>query len=209
MPCDSIVQVVLLRSGRTEWDDQCRVQGRTDLPLSEGGRKRVNQLIAETSATLRANPPAIVFTGPDEASRESAAVLADAVGSKTRTLPELESMDLGLWEGLLESEIEHRYPSACRLWQDQPSLIHPPKGETFVDAEARIRSALAPILEKANGKPMAFVARPLPYAMAACWLTGRPACDIWKIIEDGPDVQILGIDRPRLRQLCEELKAGA
>ncbi|HVZ93598.1 MAG TPA: histidine phosphatase family protein, partial [Phycisphaerales bacterium] len=32
------IQVVLVRSGRTEWDDAGRLQGVTDLPLSESGR---------------------------------------------------------------------------------------------------------------------------------------------------------------------------
>lgn len=209
MARESKIDAVFVRCGRTDWDDQGRVQGRTDLPLSQAGRQGAIHMIHGLAADLAKTPPAAIFCSPDEASRETADLLAEAVESRVKPLPDLVSMDLGLWEGLLESEIEHRYPSACRLWQEQPSLIHPPKGENFVDAEARIRRALSEVLEKANGKPVAFVCRPIPYAMAVCWLGGLPSGEIWKIVEDGPDVTRLQVERDRLRHLLEDLKAGA
>lgn len=209
MARDLKVELVLLRSGRTQWDDQRRVQGRTDLPLSEAGRQGALHLIHQLTKPTAGNTPATIYAAPDEASRQTAELWAEAVGARVRTLPELESINLGLWEGLLETEVKHRYPGACREWQEQPANIHPPEGESFVDAESRIRIALSEVLERANGRPVAFVCRPIPYAMAVCWLSGRPTNDIWKIVEDGPDVTLLQLDREHLRHLLEDLKAGA
>ncbi|MBL8744769.1 MAG: histidine phosphatase family protein [Phycisphaerae bacterium] len=209
MARDSKVDVVLVRSGRTDWDDQRRVQGRGDLPLSASGRAGVVSLIAQWSKRFNGRTPAVIVSGPDESSLQTAGLWAEALGGKIRTVPELISMNLGLWEGLLESEIRHRFPGACREWEEQPSNIHPPEGESFVEAEARVRSALAEVLERANGRPIFVVCRPIPYAMGVCWLSNRPACDLWKIVEDGPDVTRVELEREHLHQLVEDLKAGA
>lgn len=209
MARESNIHVMLLRTGRTLWDEQRRVQGRTDLPLSDSGRARVASEIKTLMGGHAGRPPAVILAAPDEASLETARMWADTCDAKVRTAAELQSMSLGLWEGLLESEIEHRYPAACREWREQPANIHPPEGESFVDAEMRIRIALTEILERANGRPVAIVSRPIPYAMSVCWLGSRPARDIWTIVESGPDSMSLSIDRGHLHHLCEDLKAGA
>lgn len=118
-------------------------------------------------------------------------------------------MDLGLWEGILEDEIEARYPSACRLWLDQPQLVQPPKGEAFADADARIRLAVSRVFERAERTPILIVCRPLSYAMATCWLAGRPSTDVWSLLEDGPAFQRLTLKQETLKTLLDELKAGA
>lgn len=204
----SNIQVVLLRSGRTAWDEQRRVQGRTELPLSEAGRAGVLAEIHRLTAAIPAQP-STVLAAPDESSRETAVLWAGVAHAKIRTVPELATMSLGLWEGLLESEIEHRFPAACREWRENPSTILPPEGEPFADAEMRIRVALSEILDRASGKPTAIVCRPIPFAMALCWLSARPARDLWTIVEQGPHSAVLNLDREIVSHLLEDLKAGA
>lgn len=203
------IQVVLLRSGRTEWDEERRLQGRTDLPLSSAGHEdsiaEVRSLLADPEGTA----PGVVYAAPDEACQATATLLCEGADARLRTEDDLVTMDLGLWEGLTEAEVQARFPSACRQWKEQPSCIHPPEGEPFEEARQRIGLALGRLLEKANGKPVGFVLRPLPYAIATCWLTGRPDSDIWTIIDDEPASQRLTVARERVRDLMEELKASA
>lgn len=153
--------------------------------------------------------PRVVHCSPDEATRQTGQMLAAACDARLKPVEDLSTMSLGLWEGLLESEIEERYPSTCRLWMDEPSMIHPPKGESFVEAESRLREAMIRILEKPGSGPSAFVLRPLALAMAWRWLMRRPSRDIWPILEQGSGYERILISREVLTALFEEAKAGA
>lgn len=201
--------MTLVRSGRTLWDQEGRVQGQTDLPLSEPGRTSIQAALKPLVESGEDSRPATIYTAPDEASRETARWLSDQLDARLRVIDELTTMKLGLWEGLLETEIEDRYPSVSRLWREQPSMIHPPEGETFPDAENRIRSALCELFEKSPSRPIAVVLRPMPYAMASCWLSGRPASDVWSVIEDGPFFQSFSVARAFVLEAIESLKAKA
>ncbi|MDX2116049.1 MAG: histidine phosphatase family protein [Planctomycetota bacterium] len=202
MPKSDDIEILLLRSGRTAWDEASRVQGQTDLPMTEAGRAEVAAVIRDLLAA--GARPALVHASQDEAASETARMLAQEAGARLRLEPDLATCHLGLWEGLLEDEIAERFPSACKQWQDQPSCIHPPEGEPFEAASQRIRLALARALDRAGDRPTAFVLRPLPYALAICWLTGRPTKDIWTVIKDGPFSSRLRFTAAELRRVIDE-----
>ncbi len=61
------------------------------------------------------------------------------------------------------------------------------------------------LLEKANGKAMVFVLRPIPFAVANLWLNGRPMNDLWKVLEDGPQCESVLLPRDRIRSAREEM----
>ncbi len=209
MPRDSDIQVVVLRCGRTEWDDSERLQGRMDLPLSESGEQAVAAEIRDLAKSRAAAPFAAIHCSPDEASLKTADLLGEAVGGKVRPDAELSGVDLGVWEGLLETQLMERFPKAFRQWKEDPATVIPPGGESLFEAEMRQRQALCRLLEKANGKPVALVLRPMNFAMACVWLGGKGTQEIWRLLDDGPHVQRLAVPRALLRTTREELKAGA
>lgn len=203
------IELVFVRSGLTEWDEQGRIQGRTDLPLSTAGRTEAAKLAGEVGRLLTNYSRSVIYSGPDEASLATAALIADPLAIKARVLDGLQTMDLGLWEGSLESEIESRFPSAARLWAEQPSLVQAPKGEEFEEAEFRLRRSVCEILERSPARAVVFVCRPLPFAMACCWLAGRPSRDVWAVLDAGPPFQPFSLAFDQVRSLLEEMKAGA
>lgn len=203
------IRVVLIRCGRTDWDDAARLQGRTDLPLSESGREAVTAMIRELVLGVPEPAPATAYCGTDEASVETATVLAEACGAKVRKDDELIPMDLGIWDGLLEPQVLERFPSAYRQWKERPSTVNPPEGETFDDAESRLRRAVCRILEKANGKPVAIVLRPVPFGIVSCWLNQRPSDALWSVLDDGPQAERLTVGRQFIKDAQEALKARA
>ncbi len=209
MPRDSDIQVVVLRCGRTEWDDAERLQGRTDLPLSESGQQAVAAEILDLAQSRGANPFAAIYCSPDEASIKTAEMLGEAAGGKVRPDDELAGVDLGVWEGLLESQLMERFPKAYRPWKEDPASVIPPGGESLQEADMRLRQALCRLLEKTNGKPVALVLRPINFALACVWLGSKGTEDIWRLLDDGPHVQRLAVPRTLLRTTREELKAGA
>jgi probable phosphoglycerate mutase len=203
------IDLVLVRSGRTEWDERGRIQGRTDLPLSATGRAEAAATALHLAGTLAGLPKPLVHAAPDEASIETATLIADRLNVRPRVLDGLQTMDLGLWEGLLESEIEARFPSASRLWSEQPSLVAAPRGEEFEEADLRFRRTVCEILERPPSRTVVFVSRPLPFAMGCCWLAGRPPRDVWAVLSEPDSIRSFSLAVDHVRTLVEEMKAGA
>ena len=178
------ITVLLVRSGRTEWDDQDRLQGRTDLPMSLSGEEALAALLPHVSAAAPAAGVSTVYSSPDESSTQTAQALADRFATKARTVPDLHAVDLGVWDGLLDAQLMERFPTSYRQWKDDPAAVNPPEGETFADAEARLLDAATKLLDKANGRGVALVLRPLAFGILACWLGGKRSRELWSIVVD-------------------------
>ncbi len=175
------------------------MQGAADLPLSEAGRK-ATEAIADGIA---ADPPQIVLCGPDEASRTAARILAQAAGAKVKTLDELGDVHLGLWEGLLESGVEERYPRAAKQWSEDPGAVSPPEGESLQHAKERILTALAAGIDRLKeGAAAAVILRPVALGIVRCWLNDAPTADLWSQVRDRPAAEWYDVSAERLRKMA-------
>src|SRR5688572_431547 len=88
-------QILLIRPGTTEYDQQGRVQGTLDIPLCEDGRQEVEALVGE----LRDKPIAAVYSSPSQSAQQTAEALAATLDLKVKTVDNLENLDHGLWQG--------------------------------------------------------------------------------------------------------------
>ncbi len=77
-----MTEVMLIRPGCTAFDEQERVQGDLDLPLSERGEIQVRAILAE----FRENPPEIVFASPSEPAQSMAERLGRESGIRVKVL---------------------------------------------------------------------------------------------------------------------------
>lgn len=206
MPKGEFVRLLLVRSGSTAWEDSGRIQGSTDLPMSESGRE---EAAAGVAGVLCDGTVGLVLTGPDEASRETAAMLADRCRVKVKVEEELGELHLGLWEGLLESDLEERYPSAGRTWRDAPDQVQSPQGEPLGDARRRLTSVLCRVVERHRGETLvAVVLRPMAMGLVRCWLADEPCGQVWANLRDCPMVEAVEVRRDRLRVLEAAGSAG-
>lgn len=203
------IQVIIMRSGRTDWDDAGRLQGKTDLPLSQAGLQEMEVQVQGIASMVELTGIGSIHHSTDEASTQSAKLLAEAADAKLRTDDELAPLDLGVWEGLLDEQVSQRFPSAHRQWRADPALVTPPEGETFQHAAMRLRGSMRRALEKANGRPCVFILRPFAFGMAACWLAGKPTTELWHTLEDGPSLLRFSVDRSFVREEAEALRASA
>lgn len=165
--------VHLLPSAATDWQAQERVQGNLDLPAGSAGMQAV---LATTDRWHPAAPPRVIYTAPDEASRQTAAAYGSAAsvsGVKIKALDELREINLGLWQGLTYAEMKERYPTALNQWRQDISKVTAPQGETFADVSLRLKATLTRLIEKAGGDTLAFVLRPVSLALVAAWLSGQ------------------------------------
>jgi probable phosphoglycerate mutase len=148
---------VLIRSGETDFDVEGRLQGTIDLPLTAHGRAEVDAAAEE----LRSIAVEVIYCSPGEPAFSTARVIGRALGIAVKPLKELDNMHFGLWQGMRLEEIRHKHPKVFRQWQETPSCVCPPEGETIEDVTERVIAALRKPLKR--GTPFAVVA-PEPLA---------------------------------------------
>ncbi|MGC1276457.1 MAG: histidine phosphatase family protein [Planctomycetaceae bacterium] len=137
-------EVILVRPGYTDFDEQCRIQGLLDLPLNERGQRYVEELVGQLS-DLDVD---VILTDPGEPARTTAEALGDALDVSVKDVPDLRNLDLGLWQGLQLDEVRRKYPKLLKQWHEHPETICPPQGEPVCEAMTRIAQALKKPLRK-------------------------------------------------------------
>lgn len=107
-----MTRLILWRHGQTEWNSSRRVQGQTDVELTEVGRRQATAA-AERLATVR--PDALVSSDLRRAA-DTAAALAALTGLPVETDPRLRERHFGEWQGLTFPEIAERWPQEAARW---------------------------------------------------------------------------------------------
>jgi broad specificity phosphatase PhoE len=187
-------QLVLIRPGATVYDEQNRLQGILDIPLSERGRGEVTRMVPMLARTLDGASLSALYCGPGENVVRTAEIVGKALGVRPKRVDEFRNLDQGLWQGLQIDEIRRRNTKLYRQWIEDPETICPPQGETFESAMARIKSAFRPLLRRHHDESIALVvAEPLA-RMVAAYLRGEPrvqlderwSCGGFELIEIAP-----------------------
>jgi broad specificity phosphatase PhoE len=166
--------VVLIRPGATAYDEQNRVQGVLDLPLSERGRAEVAHLVEELSLSPECASLGALYCGPGENVVRTAECVGRVLGIRPRRIDELRNLDQGLWQGLQIDEIKRRNTRVFRQWIEDPRTICPPHGETVENAMERIRSVLRPMLRRHQGESIGLVLGEPLARFVSCYLRREP-----------------------------------
>ncbi len=143
-----MAQVLLIRPGATLYDEQNRVQGILDIPLTERGRAEATCLANALAENQDGTALAALYCGPGESVIRTAEIIGKALGLRPRRIDELRNLDQGLWQGLQIDEIKRRNTKLFRQWIDDPRTVCPPQGETIEDAMERVRTALKPLIRR-------------------------------------------------------------
>ncbi len=163
-----MVDVVLIRPGCTDFDEQHRIQGALDLPLNSRGQEQIAGIVKRLSEM----DLELIYASPCEPARSTANTLGAELGIRVKEIDELRNLNHGLWQGLLVDDVRRKYPKVFKQWQESPETICPPQGETVPDAVSRIRKALAKPLRK-HKKPIGIVASEPLATLIACVVCDR------------------------------------
>jgi len=187
-------QLVLIRPGATVYDEQNRLQGVLDIPLSERGRGEVTQMVPDLARTLDGAGRSALYCGPGENVVRTAEIIGKALGVRPKRVEEFRNLNQGLWQGLQIDEIRRRNTKLYRQWIEDPATICPPLGETYESAMARIKTAFRPLLRRHQDDSIALVvAEPLARMVASylrceprVQLDERSPCGGFELIEIAP-----------------------
>lgn len=159
----------LLRHGQTEHTPERRFSGRNDLPLSRTGRAEA-EAAAERARALGID---VVVSSPLRRTRETAGIVAEALGLTPQFDDDLAELDFGELEGLTFEEARQRHPLAARRF-GVDTTVAAPGGESVADVSARVARARRRILSRHEGRTVLVVSHvtPIKLLLAAALETG-------------------------------------
>ncbi|MEL7499118.1 MAG: histidine phosphatase family protein [Planctomycetota bacterium] len=137
-------EVRFVKAAGTELDDQGRICGSLDLPLSESGQATA----ADVVLGFEDQPIASIFTASCLAAQQTAKAIAKSHGIRVRVEETWQNLNHGLWHGKCLGEIKETVPKFYRQWRDSPETIAPPEGETFSDVRKRCLASVKKIKKK-------------------------------------------------------------
>lgn len=171
-----MVQIILIRPGATDYDDEQRIQGTLDIPLNAHGDAEVARVIDELSdRSIEA-----VYSPNCEPAFQTAETIAKALGLKHKKLGGLQNVNQGLWQGMKVEEVRRKHPKVYRQWQEQPESVCPPEGEMLEQAEKRMRVAMAKIIKKYKEGTVALVVPEPMASLVRRFADNSHLGDLWK-----------------------------
>ncbi len=193
-----MADVVLIRPGCTDFDDQKRIQGALDLPLNGRGQEQVAQLVQQ----LQGVPLEVVYAPPCEPARSTALAICEACSATFKEVAEFRNVDHGLWQGLQIDDARRKYPKVFKQWQECPESVCLPEGEPFSEAVERLRTALPKRIKRK--KSVGIVASEPLATLIACLLRGCPSNRPLSVCNQQPERQIeffrnIGPDLPPMQ----------
>ena len=132
-----MTRLLLVRHGETDWNAEGRLQGQTDRPLSDYGRRQARQLADE----LEGEPFEAIYSSDLARARETAEIVGRRLEMPVEFDSDLREKDWGTWEGLNAAE------------RDRVEFV----GESTAAHQERILKALRRISERYSGEGVVLV----------------------------------------------------
>jgi len=158
-----MTRLALIRHGITEWNLQKRIQGRIDQPLSDDGRRQLQELVIPGEFQ-----DYHWYCSPLKRARETAELLG--LGSY-HIEPALIEMNWGDWEGEVLKPLRRQLGDVMRDNEALGLDFRPPGGESPRDVHLRLQPWLTDIAARAE--PAAAIVHKgiirCIYAMACNW----------------------------------------
>jgi probable phosphoglycerate mutase len=193
---DPSQQIVLVRHGQTEWSAAGRHTGRTDVPLTEEGRRQARAL----AACLQRWRLTRVLASPLQRATETArlAGFEEAIAAR----PDLMEWDYGQYEGRTTAEIRQERPD-WMLWRDGV-----PGGET-VEHVGRRADRVIEEVRGVDDDVALFAHGHILRVLGARWI-GLPPDSGSRLALDTATVCVLGYERetPVIRRWNEACTQG-
>ncbi len=131
-------RLILLRHGRTAWNDCGRAQGHADVGLDAVGKQQASAA-APYLCSLR---PAALWCSDLTRARQTCAPLERATGLPVKYDARLREFDVGEREGMTLAEFADRFPAAHASWISGDDQQRVPGAEVASEVARRVVPAL-------------------------------------------------------------------
>lgn len=187
-------RLLFVRHGQSTWNDERRIQGQLDPPLSELGEEQA-RCVAER---LEGSQLAGFYTSDLARCRETAALISDRLVLRPVNLRTLREVDLGQWEGKTREELQREYPAEWERWSREPSWDIVPGGEGAAPFERRVERVVNRLFDKHSSGDVLVVTHGGVIQVAIGMVTGRSSNGSFPFLIENASLTILQRSRDRM-----------
>jgi broad specificity phosphatase PhoE len=178
----TMTELWLVRHGQTDWNLSGRWQGQTpDAPgLNNLGQAQAQAVLAQ----LKNVHLSAVYTSDLLRAKQTAELIAKPLGLTIALEPRLREINLGIWEGLLSTDIEAQYPHELDERKQNPFHACAPGGESPQEVADRVLAAVDEIARKFPDDSILIVSHGVSLALIICQAERFPMEEVYDHIPD-------------------------
>lgn len=150
-------RLVFLRHGRTEWNNQGRLQGQADIPLDEVGADQALQ----AARYFTTWPFAACYASAMQRAFKTAQLVCQPHGIEPIAEPRLHEINVGSWSGKSSADVIAEMPHYLDHYIKGIDFRRSATGETVAEMTARALPAVLEIAARHSGQQVLIVSHGL------------------------------------------------
>jgi broad specificity phosphatase PhoE len=148
-----LIGIYIARHGETTWNEEGRIQGRSDPDLSPRGYAQSQALLEQ----LKDKPISAIYSSNLKRSFLTAEPIANHLGLRIQRRAELDEIAFGILEGKLLVKFDEALKSEWDRFKDHRFTYHIPGGENYTDVANRIKPFIEKTLQNHEGREVLIV----------------------------------------------------
>ena len=176
-----MTKIILTRHGHVEGIKPERFRGREPLQLTERGAAEAAALAQRVAARWR---PSQIYTSPMDRCVATAAAIARATGTPSKTCEDLNDIDYGAWQFKTFAQAKAQNAALFAAWLANPQLVRFPSGESLQDLAARTANALRMVLARHPNETIVLVGHDSVNRALLLELLEQPLSGYWRLAQE-------------------------
>ena len=188
-----MMKIMLVRHGQTEWNNVGKMQGSSEVHLSQDGLHQARLLAAHCPF----HTADAIYSSPLARAETTAMILAEKFNLHVEIVPKLRETNFGDWEGKLLRDIAKEDPINFEKFFMQPDELKIPNAETFQQTQFRAMEAVQKIINKHSAEKnshIIIVAHGAVNRTILCSFLDIPLRKMWSIAQFNTAVNVLRED---------------
>ena len=162
------MRLILVRHGKTDWNETGRCQGISDVPLNSSGIEQAEKL----ASSLKDESIDRIYSSNLARAKVTAEKIAGYHSINVNLRDDLREMDQGVLEGLYFSHIQEEYSHVLEHWRNDPETLQLPGGESLIGVQQRALDAIADIRSRFGSQNIVVVSHNMVIGTLLCSFTG-------------------------------------
>ena len=185
---EPITKIYFVRHGETKANKERLLFGQLDWDLNKEGIKQSKQAALKLS-NIKAD---YIISSPLKRAKNTAGIISKKLKTKKIIIDkDLIEKSEGLWEGKSYWEVRKKDPKGYKQWLKSPFKNKPPKGESVLDLDKRVKRFYKAVLRKYSGKNIIVVCHSGPIRLFVLRLLNANIDKFWRLkVENGSVTEI-------------------
>jgi len=191
-----MTKIILTRHGHVEGIKPERFRGREPLQLTARGVAEAAALAQRVAARWR---PSQIYTSPMGRCIATAAAIAQATGTPSKTCEDLNDIDYGAWQFKTFAQAKAQDAALFAAWFANPPLVRFPNGESLQDLAARTANALRIVLARHPNETIVLVGHDSVNRALLLELLELPLSAYWRLAQEPCCINEIDVNEAAVR----------